>query len=353
MSDGEKRIGFVGTGTMGQCAHLVNYTDLPGCKVVALAEIRPQLAEKVAARYNVPNVYRSHEEMLAHEQLDGIVAAQPYSRHGQLLPDLYATGIPLLTEKPLGRSVEVGETLLESLAASKGKHYVGYHKRSDPATIYVVKEIERLLETEELGKLRYVRVVMPPGDWTAGGFTHLIRSDEHIPELEFDPPSELFDEETYAEYDSFVNYYIHQVNLLRLLLGQDYSVSYADPKGQILIAHSEGGVTGTIEMAPYGTSIDWQEEALTGFDKGFIKLELPAPVSCNRPGCATVYRDPGDGQTPEQTKPQLPWVHAMRQQAANFIKELNGEKTSLCQADTALKDLYIARDFIKMKHHLD
>ena len=44
------RIGIIGAGTMGQCAHLRNYAITPGCKVVALAELRPKLANAVAQR---------------------------------------------------------------------------------------------------------------------------------------------------------------------------------------------------------------------------------------------------------------------------------------------------------------
>ncbi|MBM4050064.1 MAG: gfo/Idh/MocA family oxidoreductase, partial [Planctomycetes bacterium] len=80
------RIGFVGVGNMGQCAHLKNYATLPECEVVALAELRENQAKRVAARYGVPRVYRSHEEMLAAEKLDGIVASQPFTRHGVLVP---------------------------------------------------------------------------------------------------------------------------------------------------------------------------------------------------------------------------------------------------------------------------
>jgi predicted dehydrogenase len=43
------RIGFVGTGLMGQCAHLWNYIAIEECEVVALAELRPELARRPAS----------------------------------------------------------------------------------------------------------------------------------------------------------------------------------------------------------------------------------------------------------------------------------------------------------------
>jgi len=341
------RIGFVGVGFMGQCAHLRNYAVLPDCDVVAIAELRQELARSVAARYGVARVYHSHEEMLAREELDGIVASQPYHRHGMLVPELLGAGVPVFTEKPLARSVEAGQRIVSVLEQSGGRYLVGYHKRSDPATMCAKSEIEKYKSSGELGPLRYVRILMPAGDWIAQGQTHLIRTGEDVPALPVDPPPADMDEQTAREYDGFVNYYIHQVNLMRHLLGEDYVVSYADPSGVLLAVQSESGVAGTIEMSPYRTTVDWQEEALVAFERGYIKIELPAPLACNRPGKVTIFRDPGDGAGAETTIPQLPWVHAMRQQAINFVRAIQGEDTPLCEAADALKDLKAARDYIR------
>ncbi|MBI5832328.1 MAG: Gfo/Idh/MocA family oxidoreductase, partial [Armatimonadetes bacterium] len=109
------RIGFVGVGGMGQCAHLRNYASLPECEVVAIAEIRPAMAQKVAQRYFVPKVYGDAEAMLDNEQIDALVVPQPFDRHGQILPALYQRGLPVLTEKPLAASVPVGERLVAQL----------------------------------------------------------------------------------------------------------------------------------------------------------------------------------------------------------------------------------------------
>ena len=118
MAEKEKvRIGFVGVGSMGQCAHLKNYVTVPECEVVAIAELRPKLREAVARKYGVPRTYVSAEEMLAKEELDGIVASQGFDRHRQVVAPLYKAGVPVFTEKPLAASVEIGETMLAALKA--------------------------------------------------------------------------------------------------------------------------------------------------------------------------------------------------------------------------------------------
>jgi predicted dehydrogenase len=342
------RIGFVGTGSMGQCAHLKNYATLPDCEVAAIAEIRPELGQEVARRYGVPSVYTDWEEMLAEEKLDGLVVPQPFDRHGQVLPPLYGQGLPVFTEKPLAASIPVGERLLEALAAGGSWHMVGYHKRSDPATAWAKTEILRLQETGELGKLRYARILMPAGDWVANGFLDRISSAEPMPSLERDPPDPDMEPEVFRQYVSFVNYYIHQVNLLRHLLGEPYRVAYADPSGVLLAARTESGAAGVIEMSPYQTTVDWQESALVAFERGYVKLELPAPLALNRPGRVEVLYDPGSGETPRTVVPHLPWVHAMRAQAANFVGAIRGERKPPCEAAEALDDLRVAREYIRL-----
>ena len=357
MPDKKKaRMGFVGAGSMGQCAHLRNYVGLDECEVVALAELRVRTGRQVARRYGVPRVYPSHVEMLAAEQLDGIVASQPFTRHGVLLKDLAKARVPVFIEKPLAGSVQVGEAIVEAFSAGRpqegpeggGVLMVGYMKRSDPATAYARGQIDRWKASGELGPLKYVRILMPAGDWIAEGFTDLIRADDPAPELEFDPPADDMDAETNKKYLSFVNYYVHQVNLMRYLLGEPYRVTYADPSGVVLAGQSDSGVACVIEMTPYRTTIDWQESALVAFERGYVQLELPAPLAMNRPGRVEVLRDPGEGAAPQTSVPHLPWIHAMRQQARNFVKVVLGQADPPCDAAEALQDLKVARDYIRL-----
>src|SRR5438067_2340339 len=107
--------------------------------------------------------------MLAKEKLDAIVAIQQYATHGMLVPELLERGVAVITEKPLARSVEAGEKILKASSGSKGRLFIGYHKRSDPATLAARRQIEAWKSTGEVGAMKYILVTMPPGDWAAGG----------------------------------------------------------------------------------------------------------------------------------------------------------------------------------------
>jgi predicted dehydrogenase len=192
---------------------------------------------------------------------------------------------------------------------------------------------------------------MPAGDWVAGGFDDLIETDEPYPEVEQDPPPADMDPEIFAQYTAFVNYYIHQVNLLRLLLGEPYRVTYAEPTGILLVGSSSSGIPCSIEMSPYRTTVDWQECIFVCFERGYLRLALPAPLARNRSGHVELYADPGKGARPLRSVPQLPWTDAMRQQAIRFVRAIRGKCSPPCEAAEALQDLEIARDYVRLRTH--
>jgi hypothetical protein len=101
-------------------------------------------------------------------------------------------------------------------------------------------------------------------------------------------------------------------------------------------------------MSPYHTTLDWHESALVAFERGYVKLELPAPLTLNRAGRVEVRRDPGQGATPETIVPSLPAIHAMRQQAMNFVRAIKGQGRPPCEAAEALQDLEVAREYLRL-----
>jgi len=253
-----------------------------------------------------------------------------FDRHGSIIAPLYRYGIPILTEKPLASSVEVGREMLAALREGGSWHMVGYHKRSDPAVERAKAEIDRLKATGESGKLRYVRVTMPEGDWIASGFTDLIDRSSPCHSPNRIRPQQAWTRPCMRATSRFVNYYIHQVNLLRFLFGEPYRVTFAAPSGVLMAVESASGVAGVLEMTPYKTTVDWQESALVGFEHGYVKIELPAPVALNRPGRVEIFRDAG-GTAPETIVPHLPWFTRCAGRPRNFVAAIRGERRPPCE----------------------
>src|SRR5438034_3345851 len=213
---------------MGQLAHIRSYALLKDeCELVALAEPRQRTAELVAARYGIGRVYRDHRELLDSEQLDGLVAAQRYTHHAALLPELFPRVPHLFTEKPLALSAAEGDRLA-SLANEAGcVHMRGYQRRCDPATREAKRTVDAWKASGEVGELRYVRVCYTDGDWTGNAGAALIDVGEQPPPAEEEmPPPEFADEEALWALSTAADTLVHPLNLIRHFLGERYGVVF-------------------------------------------------------------------------------------------------------------------------------
>jgi predicted dehydrogenase len=338
------KIAFLGCGYMGQNAHLSNYAELDSCEVVGVCDAKKKQAELVAARYGVPKVYDSEKELLSDPEIEGVVAAQYFEYHTDTVPRILEAGKHVLTEKPLCVYPQNGAKLVDAVSRAGRIHMVANHKRSDPASEYAAEQIRTWKQSGEVGGFKYLRVTMPPGDWVAGA-DKVITTNEKVKENVREPRPAGVSDEFHKAMVSFVNYYIHQVNLMGFFFDEDFKLAYTEKSGVLMAVETISGIPGILEMSPYETNQEWHEAALACFEKGFVKVELPSPLAAQHAGKVTVYRNTGKGEY--YTTPVLPYISAMRNQAANFIKAINGEKRAPCTSADAVKDLQIAWDYIK------
>ena len=337
------KMGFIGVGHMGQLAHLHNYVQLSElCEITTLCDVKINQAKILANKFNIPKATADYRELLADPEIEAVACIQYFENHVNLVPDVLRAGKHVMTEKPLCVFPENGEKLVQ-IAKETGKiHMVGNHKRSDPATEHAMEIINKWKQTGEMGKMTYVRLSMPPGNWRKDCDMPFMTNEPAGP-VPPEPKPEGMDEVTRNKMVWFVNYYIHQVNLMRFLLGEDYKLTYADR--YFYSAISESGVNCILELDQFNTSVDWQEHALVCFERGWVRIDLAAPLAPVS-GTLTVYEDRGWDST--YKTPIMPNVCAMRNQAKNFLLAVAGEKKPPCASEEAVKDLWIAADYIRM-----
>ena len=340
------KIGFVGAGHMGQRAHIANYATLPDVELTALAEGRTETAKAVAQCYGIKTIYSNHKEMLEKAQLDAVVAIMDFKVHYAVVPDILEKGLPLLTEKPICVSYETGKQLVKQAEEKDIIYQVAYMKRCDPGTRFVKERIAEWKQSREFGTLNYVRVTMPPGDWIFGMDPPINRGDRVSYNSQKDEPvpSWMTDEQAKV-YMILISYYGHQVNLICYLLDEDYAVEYVDPTGKILVARSKSGIPIVLEMATYEVVNEWHEFYEVFFDKGKIKLSLPAPLARQHAGEVEIYKNKGKNSLYQ--KPVIVQKWSMLEQARFFIDAVRNKKRSISPASDAVKDLAIGEGYVK------
>ena len=192
---------------------------------------------------------------------------------------------------------------------------------------------------------------MPPGDWLYA-IESPINLGDSAPQYEgetYEPMPQWMTPLMQGVYNSFINFYIHQVNLLRYLIDEDYEVAYVDPNQRIMVAISSSGVPCTLEMAPYGLKNRWEEFYKICFDGGKIDLSLPAPMARQKAGEVKIYRASGKDSDPfpRGLKPLLPQKWAFREQAVHFVECLRYDKPTISPAKEAVKDLEVSEQYVR------
>jgi predicted dehydrogenase len=305
----------------------------------------------VAARYGIGRVYRDHRELLDAEQLDGIVAAQPFRHHAALLPELYPHVRHLFTEKPLAASAAAADRLAGLAREAGCVHMLGYHRRSDPATAEARRTVDEWKDSGDMGALRYLRICYTDGDWIANAQPALIDAGEEPPPLPGEEPAPELADDDEALWALAVgaDQLVHPLNLLRHFLGEPYRVVFAHASGRLYAFESESGVVATIEVSPYRLSVGFDEELLVAFERGYVRLRPAPSLASKRAGTLAIYRDPGGGVTPERIEPQLPWVDPMQAQAANFLRVCRGEIPPPTDAAEAAEDLHLVAEIVRAR----
>ena len=342
------RIGFVGGGFMGQLAHISNYAKLEDVELVALAEGRPELAKKVADRYGIGEVYSNHKELLANAEIDAVVAIMHFNLHHAVVPDILNAGKHLITEKPICVDPKKGAEMVKLAEEKSVIYYVGYMKRSDAGTRYVKSQIDEWKDSGDVGDMRYIRCHAAMADWT-WGIEPPISSGESYPEYEnetVEPPPDWMTKEEGNQYVGFINFWIHQVNLLRHLAGEDYKLTHVSENGLLLIGETESGASINLEMNTRTIKSSWEEEFSVYFPKAEASLSLAAPLHKQMEGKVRIVTEGETG--PVSSEPFVGTGWGFADQARMFVEAVRGDRPVLSPASHAVKDLKIAEDYIRM-----
>jgi predicted dehydrogenase len=154
------RVGFVGVGR-----HATNalYPSLrpAGLDLVATCATSLTRAQAHADAFGAKSAFDNVEQMLDATNLDGVVACVPPDAYAKVVLPCLARGIPVLTEKPAGASVEQIEQIEQASLKTGVAVMVGYMKRF--ARGYDLAH--RRIDSPDFGRVTslHAKFVMGPG----------------------------------------------------------------------------------------------------------------------------------------------------------------------------------------------
>lgn len=333
-------IGFVGGGMVGQIAHIANYVNLPGCRMVALAELRPELSQQVVERFGIPTTYPSHRELLRDPAVDAVVVVTRRHATGAIVLDALNAGRHVLSEKPMAHTVEQARRLVDAAAKAGTIYSVGYMKRHDAGVQHARALLQSLEKSGELGRIVLMRIYCHGGDFQVSNDGFAMTNEIRPEGLELWPIApDWIPPAMTADYAWFLNVFIHDLNLMRYLTGRTPRVTAVDLKraNGRLAAFDFGDFPCILEMAEVPFR-DWQEGVEVLFEKGRMRIALPSPLRRDEPAHIEIYRR-------ESTEvPELAPSWAFRRQAEAFVADIAAKREPLASGKDALKDMLLAEE---------
>lgn len=288
------RIGVIGTGAIGE-DHIRRLTDvITGANVVALSDINLDRAKKIADQYNA-KVYVTGEEVIAAPEVDAIVIASWDPTHAQYTIAAIKAGKFVLCEKPLATSAEDCKKIVEAeIGENRQLVQVGFMRRFDRG----YKQIKSAVEDGKIGEPLLLHCV----------HRNRIPGPKHTTEM------------------SIKNSVIHEIDVLRWLLGEEYKTAQVlipkssrlaadglrDP--QIILLETQSGVRIDIESfvnCQYGYDVQCEVVGETGT----VRLPDPAAIVMRSQGALSceIFSDWSDRFIEAYDREFQQWIDGVNQ----------------------------------------
>lgn len=146
------RIGVLGAGPIAQFGHFEACAKAKNAELYAICDVAEDLAERMAVTHDAGQVFTDYDAMLADPDLDGVIIATSDPFHVPMSIKALEAGKAVLSEKPLGISVEDVLELESAVERTGGYLQVGHMKRFDPGI-----EAAKTFIDEKMGEVQALK----------------------------------------------------------------------------------------------------------------------------------------------------------------------------------------------------
>lgn len=148
------KIAVIGTGRMGS-VHVRNIARLiPEAELVAICDIRLEVAQAVADELGIQRVVQDYHELLANKEIEAILIATSTDTHAFIMKDVAAAGKHIFCEKPLALELDKIDEALEVVQKAGVKLQVGFNRRFDKS----FQRVHAIVASGEIGRPCILRI---------------------------------------------------------------------------------------------------------------------------------------------------------------------------------------------------
>ncbi|MCX6034958.1 MAG: inositol 2-dehydrogenase [Chloroflexi bacterium] len=148
------KIAVIGTGRMGS-VHVRNIARLiPEADLVAICDIRLEVAQAVADELGIRRVVKDYHELLADKDIETILIATSTNTHAFIMKDVAAASKHIFCEKPLALNLAEIDEALAAVEKAGVKLQVGFNRRFDKS----FRQVREIVASGEIGRPCILRI---------------------------------------------------------------------------------------------------------------------------------------------------------------------------------------------------
>jgi myo-inositol 2-dehydrogenase/D-chiro-inositol 1-dehydrogenase len=148
------KIAVIGTGRMGS-VHVHNIArQIPEADLVAICDIRLEVAQAAAEGLGIQRVVKDYHELLADKDIEAILIATSTNTHALIMKDVAVAGKHIFCEKPLALGLEEIDGALAAIAQAGVKLQVGFNRRFDKS----FQKVRAIVASGEIGRPCILRI---------------------------------------------------------------------------------------------------------------------------------------------------------------------------------------------------
>jgi myo-inositol 2-dehydrogenase/D-chiro-inositol 1-dehydrogenase len=143
---GTGRIGSVHTRNLVRSVHEAN--------VVAVCDIRLEVAQAVADELGIERVVKDYHELLEDKSIEALLIATNTDTHAFIVKDAALAGKQIFCEKPLALQLEDIDEVMKTIETSGVKLQVGYNRRFDKS----FQRVHQVVASGQIGRPCVLRI---------------------------------------------------------------------------------------------------------------------------------------------------------------------------------------------------
>jgi predicted dehydrogenase len=151
----EVKVAIIGLGSVAQLVHLPNLSKIKAVKIQSVAEIKASRRKAIAEKFNIPESYKDHHELLEKSEVDAVIITTPTGLHKEIAIDCLNAKKDVLVEKPIARNYNEASAMVQAAKKNKKILMVGMNLRFRPDTIL----LKSLIQSGEIGEPFYAKAV--------------------------------------------------------------------------------------------------------------------------------------------------------------------------------------------------